>query len=109
MNSSSSNTTPAAPKYSVGDSVRVARGSPIGHCRTPSYFRDVPGIVERHCGAFANPEELAYLRDGLPPINLYRIRTLLRDLWPEYDQSSPDSIVVEVYEHWLEAQPVEDQ
>jgi len=103
LSASAPSSQSSPPLFSVGDNVKVATGSPIGHCRTPAYFRAAKGTIERHCGAFPNPEELAYGRDGLPPVNLYRVRTFLRDLWPDYDQTSPDSIVVEVYEHWLEA------
>ena len=54
------------PYFSVGDSVRVRKAAPLGHVRTPFYIRGHAGVVERYCGAFPNPEELAQQRDGLP-------------------------------------------
>jgi nitrile hydratase len=45
--------------FRPGDSVRVRAAYPIGHVRTPYYLRGKPGIVERVCGSFPNPEELA--------------------------------------------------
>jgi len=99
----SKNLSSEKPKFSAGQTVQVIQGYPIGHYRTPTYFRESIGIIERCCGAFANPEELAYGRSGLPKINLYRVRARLRDIWPHYNQQSKDSIEVEIYEHWLKA------
>jgi nitrile hydratase len=58
-------------------------------------------VVERYCGAFPNPEELAYDRPGLPAVPLYRIRFSSRDLWPDYAESADDVVEIEIYEHWL--------
>ena len=77
---SSSGSPSEKPKFSPGQTVKVIQGYPIGHYRTPAYFRESIGIIERCCGAFANPEELAYGRSGLPKINLYRVRARLRDI-----------------------------
>jgi nitrile hydratase len=60
-------------------------------------------VVERLCGEFANPEELAYARDGLPRRPLYRVRFLQRELWPDYAGRDTDTVDIEIYEHWLEA------
>ena len=46
--------------FSVGEQVRVRQGDPPGHIRTPFYARGKTGVVERICGRFRNPEELAY-------------------------------------------------
>jgi nitrile hydratase len=71
--------------------------------RTPFYIRGKRGVVERLCGNFANPEELAYGRDGLPRQPLYRIRFRQCEVWPDYRDGAQDSIDVEIYQHWLEA------
>lgn len=91
-----------APRFRPGDRVRVRRASPPGHVRTPWYIRGRTGEVERLCGAFANPEELAYNRDGLPRQPLYRVRFRQREVWPDYGGSDRDTIDVEIYQHWLE-------
>ena len=57
---------PVAARFSKGARVRVRRADPPGHVRTPWYCRGRAGVIERICGSFANPEELAYNRDGLP-------------------------------------------
>ena len=54
------------PTYKDGDRVTVAVTYPPGHRRVPTYIRGKTGEIERYCGTFANPEELAYGRNGLP-------------------------------------------
>jgi nitrile hydratase len=88
-------------RFAPGDRVMVRRGGSPGHVRTPHYVRGVVGVVERTCGPFPNPEELAYGRDGLPARPLYRVRFRQADLWPDYGGPAADSVEVEVFEHWL--------
>lgn len=88
-------------KFAPPDQVTILHGYPIGHCRTPWYVRGLSGIVERHCGDFANPEELAYRRDGLPAVPLYRVRIAMNAIWPDYDGPADDTLEVEIFEHWL--------
>jgi nitrile hydratase len=58
-------------------------------------------LVERYCGAFPNPEELAYGFDGLPARHLYRVRFQQTAIWPAYNGPAHDTLDLEVYEHWL--------
>lgn len=102
MSKTASDPQAGVPLFSKGDAVRVRKAYPIGHCRTPFYFRGAVGSIERHCGRFANPEELAYGRSGLPKVSLYRVRTRMADLWADYDGPAQDMVEVEVFEHWLE-------
>jgi hypothetical protein len=92
-----------APRFAPGARVCVRRADPPGHLRTPWYVRGHVGEIERLCGAFANPEELAYNRPGLPKQPLYRVRFRQAELWPDYGGSAEDTIEVEIYQHWLEA------
>jgi hypothetical protein len=94
--------TPAPPRFKPGDRVRVLKTEPPGHVRTPYYCRGHLGVIERICGAFPNPEELAYRRPGLPATPLYRVRFLSRELWPGYGENPADTLDIEIYEHWLE-------
>lgn len=89
-------------KFSVGDRVKVKRRFPPGHRRTPSYIRGKVGEIERICGAFPNPEELAYGFDGEPKRVLYRVRFSQKAVWPDYKGPDRDIIEMEIYEHWLE-------
>ncbi|MEM9440487.1 MAG: SH3-like domain-containing protein [Pseudomonadota bacterium] len=87
--------------FQPGDRVRVREAHPPGHVRTPYYVRGCEGVVESIAGDFANPEELAYGRDGLPRRTLYRVRFAQQDIWPSYRGLAADSLVVDIYEHWL--------
>jgi nitrile hydratase len=88
--------------FAPGDAVCVRRAYPIGHVRTPYYIRGSCGVIERLCGAYGNPEELAYGRSGKPAQPLYRVRFLLRDVWPDYRGHPQDTVDIEIYQHWLE-------
>ena len=94
--------TEAPVRYHVGDAVRVKASEPPGHRRTPHYVRGKRGVIERICGAFANPEELAYGFNGEPKRVLYRVRFAQRELWPDYRGPERDYLELEIYEHWLE-------
>ncbi len=89
-------------RFRPGEAVTVRRAPSIGHLRTPHYVKGRSGVVERICGDFANPEELAYARDGLPRRALYRVRFNQRHIWPDYGGPEGDTIDVEIFEHWLE-------
>ena len=90
------------PRFKPGDAVTVRRAYSPGHLRTPHYIRGHHGIVERVCGSFANPEELAFGRNGLPALPLYRVRFTQRQVWPDYAGADGDTVDIEIYEHWLE-------
>jgi nitrile hydratase len=91
------------PRFKTGDRVVVRVAHPIGHVRTPFYIRGRRGVIERLCGVYGNPEELAYARPGLPKQPLYRVRFLQREVWPDYGGRDDDTLDVEIYQHWLEA------
>ena len=87
--------------YEVGDEVLVLKSTPPGHRRTPAYVRGKSGVIERICGAFPNPEELAYGFDGLPERVLYRVSFKQIDVWRDYSGENGDMIEMEIFEHWL--------
>ncbi len=80
----------------------VRRAYPPGHIRTPWYIRGKTGVVERICGDFGNPEELAYGRDGKPKQPLYRVRFMQNEVWEDYTENPSDTVDIEIFEHWLE-------
>jgi hypothetical protein len=96
-------TAGAPARFAPGDAVAVRLAHPPGHVRTPTYCRGKCGVVERLCGTYPNPEELAYARSGLPAQPLYRVRFRQRELWPDYRGSDTDTVDIEIYQHWLEA------
>jgi nitrile hydratase len=89
-------------RFKPGDKVKIGDHNPPGHRRVPVYARGRVGTIERICGAFPNPEELAYGFDGLPKRTLYRVRINQADIWPEYKGNPKDILELEIYEHWLE-------
>ena len=90
-------------RFEPGAAVRVRVDYPKGHCRTPYYCRGKSGVVERICGEFRDPEDLAYGGEGLPKQPLYRVRFRQAELWPDYAGPANDCVEIEIYEHWLEA------
>lgn len=88
-------------RFNVGDRVAIRRAFPPGHRRTPYYIRGREGVIERICGAFPNPEELAYGFDGEPAKVLYRVRFEQKHVWSDYQGPARDIIEMEIFEHWL--------
>ncbi len=92
-------------RYAIGDPVAVKCVFPPGHRRTPQYIRGKQGVIERICGAYPNPEELAYGFDGKPEKVLYRVRFLQTHVWPGYTGPANDMLEMEIFEHWLDPSP----
>jgi nitrile hydratase subunit beta len=93
-------------RFAPGAQVRVRLDWPEAgpqrvHIRTPHYLRGRIGVVERRFGTYPNPEDLAFARPASPK-PLYQVRFDQAPLWPEAGASSADTIVADLYEHWLE-------
>ncbi len=96
------------PAFQIGQAVRVLEEHPLHpqpvHIRTPWYLRGKHGVIERQIGAFHNPEHLAVGQYKTPEIPLYWVRFTMDELWCGDGSYGPsDNLVVELYEHWLEA------
>ncbi len=91
-------------RFQVGDPVLVTPRHPAGRChiRTPFYIRGKIGRIERICGAFRNPEDLAFGKYETIRIPLYRVRFDQVEVWDDYAGNPDDTIEVEIFEHWLE-------
>lgn len=89
-------------RFTPGAPVRVRAHFPPGHVRTPWYCRGQVGEVERLCGFFPNPEQLAYGNREAARTALYRVGFPCRSLWPEYSGGERDRVEIELYDHWLE-------
>ena len=89
-------------RYASGAGVRIRTGAPAHHFRTPAYIQGHSGVVAALCGVYPNPESLAHGGDGRPQQPLYRIRLRQTDLWPDYAGNPDDTLLVDVYQHWLE-------
>ena len=91
----------SAPRFAVGQRVRIADRTPPVHHRVPAYAKGHSGTIERVCGEHGRPE--TYIRgDGQPTTRLYRVRIPQTELWDRYAGTPADKLDVEVFEHWLE-------
>jgi nitrile hydratase len=93
-----------AARFAPGDRVHVAARYPETPChiRTPFYIRGKTGTVERLCGEYKNPEDLAFGKYDTDRFPLYRVRFDQAHVWPDYDGAAADKVEVEIFEHWLE-------
>lgn len=89
------------PNFVEDQLIYIRNDVSIGHCRTPLYVRGSPGKIISYIGSFPNPEDLAYGGSGIPVSPLYWVEILLVDIWPNYSGISTDTLLVEIYEHWL--------
>ena len=88
-------------KFKINDEIAVDNRSSSGHCRTPAYIRGKKGVIERICGQYPNPEEIASCKKDPKIITLYRCRFKQIDVWDNYSGKDSDTIELEIYEHWL--------
>ena len=82
--------------------MRVRVDYPSHHFRTPAYIQGKLGRVDALCGIFPNPESLAHGDSGLPHKPLYRVEFPQTEVWAEYHGSAVDTVLVDIYEHWLD-------
>lgn len=88
--------------YAIGETVAVRKAYPPGHVRAPFFIRGRLGIVDQVVGQYGNPEELAYGRTKTDKLTLYRVRFNQADIWADYEGPAKDSIVIDIYENWLD-------
>ena len=96
-------------RFKVGDEVVVLDLANPGHVRIPYYVRNKRGRVVQHCGIYLNPEDLAVGRTSGPAVNLYRVAFEQSHLWPDAERDGGDTLITEIYEHWLAPAPDADE
>lgn len=101
-------TAPQASRFRPGERVRVSARAHAGHHRTPRYIQGKVGQVQVDNGLWINPETRAYGGSGLPEIRVYRVCFPQAELWESYEGPSHDSLIVDIFEHWLENVQEED-
>ena len=87
--------------FQPGDRVRVKVDYPPTHFRTPGYVHGKTGLVHAVRGPFRNPESLAHGGDGLPARYLYQVRFFQHEVWDAYPGPRADTVLVDIFEHWL--------
>jgi len=88
-----------APRFTVGDKVRVRPMRPEGHTRAPAYVRGRTGEVVRSWGCHVFPDTSAH-RLGEDPRPLYNVSFDARELWGA-DTTAAD-VHLDLFEPYLE-------
>lgn len=88
-------------RFSVGDRVQVLDLGKVGHVRIPHYIRRHVGEVVEYCGTYLNPEDLAVGITSGRAVDLFRVAFSQSKLWPDDRHQSHDTLIIEIYEHWL--------
>jgi nitrile hydratase subunit beta len=89
-----------APRYSVGDDVRVRERHPPGHTRAPRYVQGRRGTVVRVDGIF-NIDDIEAHGGGSVADPLYSVRFTSRELWGEA-AADGEVMHVDLFERYLE-------
>lgn len=89
------------PRFQVGDAVQVKVRGPEGYNRTPIYLRGKKGIVHDIHGEFVNARGLGYGKAEDHEI-LYAVSFNLAFVRGRDPDSSRDTLIVDVFEDWLE-------
>jgi hypothetical protein len=83
--------------------VRVMTRAPIGHYRVPNYLRGKAGVIAAVIQPMAiDNEEEAYGRNAGAKGHYYRVRFAMREIWPDYAGSVADTLLIEIFQTWLE-------
>ncbi|MGJ8624209.1 MAG: SH3-like domain-containing protein [Yoonia sp.] len=88
-------------RFAAGDLVQVLALRKEGHVRIPHYIRHQTGCVTEYCGTYLNPEDLAVGKTSGPAVDLYRVAFAQRLLWLDDVIPAQDTLVIEIYDHWL--------
>ena len=75
----------------------AVRDQPIEACVAAHGFERIEALKR-----YRNPELLAYGQYEIPAIPLYRVQFNQTEVWPEYEGPASDTMVVDIYENWLE-------
>jgi nitrile hydratase beta subunit len=93
-------TVDTAPRFQVGDRVRVRDFDTVGHTRVPRYVRGRTGIVARSDGGY-KVSDFRVVPGESPPQNLYNVRFMATELW-DNAASALDSLHIELWECHIE-------
>jgi nitrile hydratase len=94
-----STTAPTAPRFAIGDRIRVGDVQFAGHTRCPRYVCGHAGVVVR-IDSGAIPELEAHRRERVYE-SIYCVRFTAQELWGE--RAEPDAVVhLDLYESYLE-------
>jgi nitrile hydratase beta subunit len=90
----------AAPRYDIGETVRVRDTRPSGHTRAPRYCRGKKGRVLQIAPPFVFPDDSAH-GGPLRKEHTYQVEFKAADLWGE-SAGKGDTVIVDLWETYLE-------
>ena len=90
----------AAPRFAVGDRVRMRNLQPAGHTRLPAYVRGHKGTIIAARGGYVLPDSHAHGR-GEGAQHLYTIRFDGADLWGA-DAEPGSTVMIDAWEGYLD-------
>jgi len=91
----------AAPKFAVGDRVRVIDDSPLDHTRKARYIRGKTGVIELAHGTFIYPDSAGNGR-GEDPKHVYTVKFDSTHLWGPEAGDPNASVYFDVWEPYIE-------
>jgi nitrile hydratase subunit beta len=91
----------AAPRFAVGDRVRVIDDSPLDHTRKARYIRGKTGVIELAHGTFIYPDSAGNGR-GEDPKHVYTVKFESTHLWGPEAGDPNASVYFDVWEPYLE-------
>ena len=97
----SSRPAAGAPRFAVGEEVKIKNMHPTGHTRLPGYARGKRGVVEAIRGCFVFPDTNAE-NAGENPQWCYAVRFTPRELWGTQPERG-GSVNIDAFEPYLEA------
>ena len=89
-----------APRFRVGDRIRVRNHNPTTHTRLPGYLRGKLGTIEQDYGVFVFPDTHAHGL-GEKPQHCYSVRFTARELWGP-TASDRDTLRVDVFDDYMD-------
>jgi hypothetical protein len=95
----------ARARFMLGDRVSVRQKSPHEDGSPPYYLRGKSGVVEEVCAAFTRSKHMTFDR-GTPPRQIYRLRFVAHEVWPESPGAPGDTLALFISEDWLEPSAV---
>jgi nitrile hydratase len=92
-----------APRFRVGDRVRIRNQHPRGHTRLPRYLHDRHGTIAADYGVFAFPDTHAHGL-GERPQHVYSVKFSAHEVWGR-EGGERDFLVVDVWDDYMDPAP----
>ena len=89
-----------APRFAVGDRVRVRNINPRGHTRLPQYLRGCVGVIAQDFGVFIFPDTHAH-GGNQKPQHVYSVRFSAKEVWGR-EGGERDTLMVDVWDDYMD-------